>query len=203
MKRFLPIVFLLLLFSAGCVEKGDIAMNLTGKKILMVVAFEGFRDEEFEEPYKIFTEAGASVTVASWQTGEAKGMLGKTITINTTINDVNVDDFDAVVFVGGIGAKNYYDNEVALNIAKNAYEKGKIVAAICIAPGILAKAGILQGKKATIWDSGNGEFIALLKEGGATYTGANVERDGNVITANGPHAAEEFGKTIASILTNE
>lgn len=175
--------------------------DLTGKKILMVVAFEGFRDEEFEEPYKIFTGAGASVTVASWQTGEAKGMLGKTITVNTTVDEVNVDDYDAVVFVGGVGSKNYYNNKFALNIVRRAYEKNKIIAAICIAPGILANAGVLQGKKATIWDGGTGEFIKILKNSGATYTGANVERDGNVITANGPHAAKEFGETIAKALT--
>ncbi len=197
MKHLLPLVFLLFVFSVGCVEKGGVMEeNLTGKKILMIVAFENFRDEEFEIPYETFRSAGASVTVASWQTGTAKGMLGKTLEINTTIDDVNVDDYDAVVFVGGSGAQKYYSNERALTIAREAYEKGKVLGAICIAPGILAKAGVLKGKNATIWDSGSGEFVKILEENGATYTAMNVEIDGNIVTANGPHAAQGFAEAI-------
>ena len=102
----------------------------------------------------------------------------------------------AVVFVGGSGAQKYYSNERALTIAREAYEKGKVLGAICIAPGILAKAGVLKGKNATIWDSGSGEFVKILEENGAIYTGMNVEIDGNIITANGPHAAQGFAEAI-------
>ena len=94
----------------------------------------------------------------------------------------------------------YYTDDEALNIAKEAYKQGKVLGAICIAPGILAKAGVIKGKKATIWDSGDGTFKSVVEEGGATYTREDVTVDGKIITANGPHAARKFGKTIASML---
>ncbi len=207
------LIFLLLvvsiissIFLSGCVNK-DINketnnnMSMEGKKILMVIAPRNFRDEEFLKPKEIFEKNNIEVTVASKGVKEATGMLGAKADVDIDIGEVNVDKYDAVVFVGGGGASVYYEDPTALNIARESYEKGKVVAAICIAPGILAKAGILKGKKATIWDSGNGEFIKILEEEGATYTGENVEQDGKIITANGPHAAEEFGERIVKSLS--
>jgi protease I len=75
-------------------------------------------------------------------------------------------------------------------------KKEKIVGAICIAPVTLANAGILTGKKATVFES----ETKKLKDKGANCTRKNVERDGKTITANGPKAAKEFGETIAKAL---
>jgi protease I len=174
---------------------------MADKKILMVVAPKNFREEEFSEPKKVFENNGLNVSVASKGTAHATGIFGSKVEVDIDIEDVNVNEYDAVVFVGGGGSSIYYDNQLALNIAKESYEKGKIVAAICIAPGILAKAGILNGKKATIWDSGDGEFSKMLENGGASYTGANVEQDGKIITANGPKSAKEFGERIVKSLS--
>jgi len=180
------------------IEKNNKIME--GKKILMIVAPENFRDEEFLEPKKVFEDNGVNVVVASKDVSEAKGMLGATAKIDLDIKDVNVDEYDAIVFVGGSGSSIYYNDENALNIAREAYNKGKIVAAICIAPGILANAGILNGKKATIWN-GDEQYKSILEKGGAQYTGNNIEQDGNIITANGPHAAKEFGEKILKSLS--
>ncbi len=166
----------------------------------MVVAPEKFRDEEFLEPKKVFETSDIAVNVASKEVKEAKGMFGTTVEIDLDIEDVKVDDYDAVIFVGGAGSSIYFENQTVLNIAKEAYEKGKIIGAICIAPGILANAGLLKGKKATIFDSGDGQFPEMLKKKEAECTGKNVEQDGKIITANGPHAAEEFGKKIVEVL---
>ncbi|GAJ17159.1 unnamed protein product, partial [marine sediment metagenome] len=68
--------------------------------------------------------------------------------------------------------------------------------AICIAPVTLANAGILDKKKATVFRS----EVKAIKRKGAIYTGKVVEVDGNIITAEGPQAAEEFGKTIINLL---
>jgi len=205
MKTKIVLIFWILIFLGGCVqqiqdlniEKSNI---MDGKKVLMIVAPENFRDEEYMEPRNIFENDGLEVIVASKEVQEAKGMFGTTIKIDLDIEDVNVEDYDTVVFVGGSGSSVYYNDSIVLNIAREAYNKGKIIGAICIAPGILAKAGILEGKKATIWDSGNREFIKILEESGAIYTGADVEQDGNIITANGPHAAQEFGEKIVQSL---
>jgi protease I len=175
-----------LLFSTGCQAKTN--------KILMIIASSDFRDEEFSVPRAIFEKAGYSVTVACSSLDESKGMLGMKVKPNITLDKVNVEDYDAVVFVGGVGAKEYFTDASAHKIATDALVKGKVVAAICIAPNILANAGLLKGKKATCNDAGN------LKAKGAIYTGKPVERDGKIITGSGPTAAKEFAETILGLL---
>jgi len=132
-------------------------------------------------------------------TGSIRGMLGGRAKISMLINDIAVDDYDAVVFIGGSGAKEYFTNPLAMDIARQAAYKRKILAAICIAPTILANAGVLRDVKATSFPSEE----AQLKKAGAQYTGADVERDGLIITGSGPQAATKFGKTVAEAITQE
>ena len=171
-------------------------MDLSGKNILMVIAPENFRDEELLEPKEIFENLGALVIIASKGTDSAKGMYGAMVTVDKDILEVNVENYDAVVFVGGSGTTVYFEDETAKNIAREAYESGKIVGAICIAPSILANAGLLGGKRVTSFSSEK----ANLESHGAEYTGATVEQDGSIITGNGPEAATEFGQKIAEAL---
>ena len=92
--------------------------------------------------------------------------------------------------------KEYFNNKTALQIARQAAEKEKILAAICIAPSVLANAGVLEGKKATSFASEAGN----LRKAKAVYTGSGVERDGLIITGSGPAAATKFGQTIVNVL---
>ncbi len=170
--------------------------DLSGKKVLMVVAPENFRDEELKEPMEIFTSSGAEVTIASKGVNRATGMFGAEAKVDKDLAEVRAEDYDAVIFVGGSGADVYFNDSRAHALATNAFKGGEIVAAICIAPSTLANAGLLKGKKATSFSS---QKKNLLKKG-ATYTGAAVERDGRIITGRGPEAAEEFGNEVASAL---
>ena len=171
------------------------AMDLGNTKVQLVVAQEGFRDEELLEPKRLFEKQGAVVTIASSRLGEAQGMLGARITPHLLLDSVRVEACDAVVFVGGSGAKEYWEHPKAHAIARAASDSGKVVCAICIAPVTLANAGVLKGRRATVWGSG-----APLEAKGATYTGAAVEVDGNIVTADGPGSAREFGKAIVGVL---
>ncbi|MBW2971655.1 DJ-1/PfpI family protein [Candidatus Woesearchaeota archaeon] len=166
------------------------------KKILMVIAPEGFRDEEFLEPKKVFEGAGAEVTVASKGVKVAKGKLGATADVDMDISEASADDYDAVVFIGGPGAAVYFDDPVALNLAQKSYNSGKVTAAICIAPSILANAGVLDGKQATSFESESRNIEAKS----AGYTGKPVTVDGKIVTANGPAAAKKFGEAIVKLL---
>jgi len=177
-------------------QSHDQLPDLEGKSIVMIVAHRDFRDEELFQPKSIFEKAGAKVTVASSSLDPAKGMLGGTVTPDILLADVKATDYDAVVFVGGSGAKEYWDNRTAHMMARQAFESGSVVGAICIAPVILANAGLLDGRKATVWASEAGR----LRTQGAEYTGRDVEADGRIITANGPEAAEKFGLAVASAL---
>jgi len=167
-----------------------------GKKVVMVIASQNFRDEELLKPKEIFEQAGIKVTIASSSLKTAKGTLGTPVKPELLLKDLNVHQYDAVIFVGGVGAKEYFHQPTAQKVAQEAYKQGKLVGAICIAPRILAEAGILKGKKATVFE---GEAAALQAKG-ASYTGKDVEVDGKIVTASGPQAAEQFGKTLLKML---
>jgi len=169
---------------------------IKGKKVVMIIAKNNFRDEELLEPKAILEKNGASVTIASSSLKESTGMLGAKVTPDMIFTDISVDDFDAVIFVGGSGSSEYWENATAHKIAKDANTANKIVGAICIAPVTLAKAGLLKGKKATTYSS----TVNDIKSQGANYTGAGVEKDGNIITADGPKSAKKFGETIVKAL---
>jgi protease I len=188
-KIFLGLIFIILIsFSIG--------LSKINKKILMIIAQQNFRDEELLIPKKLFEKEGYSVVIAGTSLKPAKGMLGAVVTPQILIDQVRVDEYDAIVFVGGVGAKEYFNHPLAHKIAREAVSKNKILAAICIAPRILAEAGVLKGKKATVWVSEG----KTLEEKGTHYTGKPVEVDGNIVTASGPQAAEEFAKIIIKLL---
>jgi protease I len=165
------------------------------KKVLMVIAPVDFRDEEYFETRKILEDVGNKITVVNSTGQPSKSMFGKVVKPDKTFYDINPKDFDAIIFVGGSGTAVYFSNQQALNLAKEFSDSGKIVAAICMAPSILANAGILNGKKATAFPSEKDNINAV-----GTYTGKLVEQDGKIITGNGPQAAKEFGKKIAEAL---
>jgi protease I len=100
------------------------------------------------------------------------------------------------VFIGGTGSSEYFNNPTAHSIAQEAAASGKLLGAICIAPSTLANAGLLDGRKATSYSSEEGN----LKSKGATFTGAGVEADGKIITADGPSSAGQFGKALLEAL---
>jgi protease I len=166
--------------------------NLSGKKIAMLIAFEGFRDEEYDLPKKSFEEAGISVTTASTQVGTATGKFGLKAKTDTTFDKIRAEDFDAVVFIGGPGCYAHFKNTTLHKLAQNTLAKNKVLASICASPGILAHAGVLKGRKATVFPS----EAELIKEKGANYTGKPVEVDGNLITADGPQSAKKFAEEI-------
>jgi protease I len=170
--------------------------SIQGKKVVMIIARDNFRDEELFKTREVLESQGVEVTVASSSLATAVGMLGGKAKPDILYSDIKVEDFDALIFVGGMGATEYWDDQKAHVLAHSTLEQGKVLAAICIAPVTLAKAGLLKGKKATVWHSENGK----LSTAGASYTGSAVEQDGKIITGNGPTAAEEFGKTIAKAL---
>lgn len=173
-------------------EEGDMA----GKKILMVIAPTGFRDEEFFEPKAVFEKNNISVTVASKGVATAKGKLGATSKVDIEISEANAKDYDAVVFVGGPGAAVYFSDPAALKLASDFYSAGKVTAAICIGPSVLANAGVLKTHKATAFESEKDNITEKSKG----YTGDEVTVDGKVVTANGPGAATGFGKAVADLL---
>lgn len=165
------------------------------KKVLLIIASQDFRDEEYFIPLKNFKEAGFVVLTASSVKGKCYGKLGGYTESDLILSEVVVNDYDAIVFVGGIGVIEYQKNKEAHRIIKEAVDNGKILSAICIAPTILAHAGVLKGSTATVWND-DGEQEKLFKSLGVNFTNEDVTIDGNLITANGPKAANKFSLAV-------
>ena len=167
------------------------------KRVAMIIAFNNFKDEEYLDTKEELKKGGIEIEVVSNSIGIAKGVGGTKVEIKKTIKELNIDDYDGIVFIGGSGALENLDNSDSYKIAKEAISKNKILAAICISPVILAKSGVLNGKKATVWSSIlDKSSIKELEKNGAIYLDQLVVVDGKIITGNGPKAAHQFGKTI-------
>ncbi|MDR2427228.1 MAG: DJ-1/PfpI family protein [Endomicrobium sp.] len=166
------------------------------KQVVFITAPEIFRDEEYAIPKKVLEDAKVKVVTASTKKGEIIGKLGMKAISDITINEINPENFDAIIYVGGAGANIFFKNVTALKLARDFFNSGKPTTAICIAPTILANAGILKGKTATVFADGRED----LEKGGANYTGKPLEIDKNIITADGIEAAEIFAKAILNAL---
>jgi protease I len=165
-------------------------------RVLMVVAPERFRDEELFDTRAVLASRGHSVLVASTRAGVCAGSRGGHALAEAVLGDQQAADFDAVVFVGGGGSKLLWRDEDALRLAREAQAVSKVLGAICLAPVILANAGVLRGKNATV----AGTEAKTIEAEGAEYTGPGVTVDGNIVTANGPKSSTAFGESIAGLL---
>lgn len=174
-------------------------MSNPSRKILMVIAPDQFRDEELLVPRKAFTNEGWQVDTVSTQTGNIKGMLGavEAVTLDLTHaeSEANAQAYDAVVIVGGMGSPEYlWNNQPLHGILKTLDQQKRVIAAICLSGAVLANAGLLTGKRATVWEMP--ESLAAFKAHGVQYTGKAVTEDERFITANGPDAAVDFAQAV-------
>jgi 4-methyl-5(b-hydroxyethyl)-thiazole monophosphate biosynthesis len=164
-------------------------------KILMPIA-EGFEEIETITVIDVLRRAGITVVTAGLQGSMPKSARGVQIMTDKKFSDIKPEEFDGIVLHGGDpGWRNLGNSQRLLNIIKEFDSKGKIVAAICAAPAILAKAGILEEKRATIYPGMERELPRPRD--------AKVVVDGNVITAQGPGAAMEFALRIVAELVGE
>jgi len=150
---------------------------------------------------KIWTPQGTNVVYSNGvpaavdvnsKTGTSQGTFGGIAASEITFDKLRVEDFDAVIFMGGLGNVDYFNNPAVLGIARETYAKNKVIAAISNATTILADAGVLRGIRAT----GLPQHREQMKKAGAQYTGSPVERDGPIVTANDSLVAVQFARAI-------
>ena len=164
--------------------------------VLLVVPSQGFQDEEFLMTKRGLEQAGAQVLTASTRMGLLTGMLGGTTRADLLLNQANLDNFSAVVFIGGIGTMDLLNSPVVSGMVRQAVARRKVLAAVGTAPSILAGAGALKGARATAYLSEQARIV----QGGAAYTGNAVEKDGLTITATGALAVPAFVRAIVDAL---
>jgi protease I len=176
-----------------------VSQGIEGKKIAIVVGQRYFKDEELNIPKALFEKEGALVTIVSSKPDTAEGDGGTRVKPDVVIDELDVDSFDAIVFIGGSGVKkDFWENPKAHAVAKEAVKQDKILAAICWGPVVLANAGVLEGKKATGHTAQGADDI--LTERGCEYTGESVTVDGNIVTAFGPSSSDSFAVAIIQAL---
>lgn len=140
------------------------------------------------------------MTVASTRPGTAVGMLGAKVPVDCTVQQADAAHYDGLAIAGGAGSPSHlWDSAPVLSLVKEVHRAGKPVAAICLSGAVLARAGVLQGKRATVYPAERA--ILELKRGGAAYVDQPVVVDGKIITASGPEAAAAFGAALLTQLT--
>ncbi|MBQ7236723.1 MAG: DJ-1/PfpI family protein [Clostridia bacterium] len=166
-------------------------------KVAVLIA-NGTEEIEALTPVDVLRRAGVECDLVSVNGTYPIGSHGITVKEDKTIDDVDLLAYGAIVVPGGMpGATNIADNSKVINALKNAMQKNKVVAAICASPAVvLATSGFIDGKTATCYPAQ--AFIEMMSV--TNYTGADVEVDGNVITANGPKSAMKFALAICQKL---
>jgi protease I len=142
-----------------------------------------FEDSEFKVPYDRVREAGHEAVVVGLAAGkEITGKNGTKITTERGIDEVDPDEFDALVIPGGYSPDKIRTNEGMVALTRRVYEAHKPVAAICHAGWMLAEADIARGRTLTSYYS----IKTDLENAGANWVDREVVEDGNLITSRTP-----------------
>ena len=166
------------------------------KSALMVIAREDFHDDEFSITYDSLSRYNTRVTIASTDTVPATGMFGTVVKPDISLKELDAGDYDALIIIGGSGCQRLWDDEGLHAIVRNFDSEDKLIAAICIAPMVLGRAGILVDKIVTAYPAVRDDIGKCC----IRCTEADVEVSGNVITCSGPKAAASFAGAIIGVL---
>jgi protease I len=172
---------------------------LSGKRVAMLVE-DGFEDRELTGPLDALRAAGATVTlVGPTADTEFRGKRGQAVvTSHVAAGAARIKDFDALVIPGGYAPDKMRLRHAMVDLARDAMEAGKPVAAICHGPQLLISADALRGRTLTCWPS-----IAVdVKNAGGLYVDKPVVEDGNLITSRKPDDVPMFSDAIIRALSN-
>ena len=167
-------------------------------RVLIPLA-EGFEEIEAVSVIDILRRAEVEVVAAGLKEGLVEGSHKIKLLPDTSLDKIDPRDFDVLILPGGYpGFVNLGNDERILNMAREMDRAGKYVAAICGAPSVLIKAGVLQGRKATASPSGKAQVQACAK-----FCEDRVVVDRNLITSRSPGTAMEFALKLVEVLAGE
>ncbi|MDP3879889.1 MAG: type 1 glutamine amidotransferase domain-containing protein, partial [Dehalococcoidales bacterium] len=168
-----------------------------GKRVA-ILAEDDFEDSELLEPMKAMQDADARVVVVgSGSKPKYRGKRGGEVMADTTADKVKAEDFDVIIIPGGYAPDKMRLHPPMIDIVRQAYQAGKVVAAICHGPQLLISAEVVRGKRVTSWPS-----VAIdLQNAGAQWIDEPVVIDGNLITSRKPADIPRFNKAIIESVT--
>lgn len=162
----------------------------------LVPLVDGFEETEAITTIDILRRAGVEVTTAGVGKRSATGSHDITVETDAVWRDVAGHDYDAIVLPGGPGVPRLNQTEGLHERLRRQAEEGRLVAAICAAPSILADAGLLRGKRAACFPSVEDK----LRDGGAQVVQDVVVEDGTLLTSRGVGTALDFACAVAARL---
>lgn len=158
----------------------------------IVLTADGFEDSELLYPFYRFQEEGMEVDIAATKAEEIHGKHGQAFRANLTFAYVDPDEYDLLLIPGGLAPEKVRLDTWALEVARKMIQSGKLVAAICHGPQVLASAGLLRGRRLTCWPGIRDDMVAA----GAEYVDNEVIVDGNLITSRMPQDLPAFCREV-------
>ncbi len=166
------------------------------KSILLILANKDFNEDEYLVVKTILEQESFKLFIASDAHSLCVGSKGLKVRPDISFYNMRESNFSAVVIIGGRGIRNYWGNPQIHNLVNNFNRSNKLIAAICSAPVILARAGLLIEKEATCYLNDKKE----LEIDGAVFVNIPVKFQKNIITAQNASASQQFAQTIAERL---
>ncbi len=170
-------------------------MDLKGKHVAILLE-QIYEDPEFWYPYYRFLEAGAKVTVVAPEVKEYKSKYGYPARADQAAVDADASNFDAVIIPGGYSPDHMRRSKDLVSFLKSAYEQGKIIAAICHGPWLLASIGAVKDRKVTAFYSIKDDLV----NAGAHFVDEEVVCDETIITSRTPKDLPAFCRAIINKL---
>jgi protease I len=170
--------------------------QLENKKVAFL-ATDMVEQVELTEPWKAVEEAGGSPELISLEEGEIQGFnhfdKADTFTVDRTVADASVDDYDALVLPGGVGNPDTLrGDDDAVSFVREFIESGKPVGVICHGPWTLVEADVLRGRTLTSWPTVQTD----VKNAGGNWVDEEVVTDGNLTSSRKPDDLPAFCRTI-------
>jgi 4-methyl-5(b-hydroxyethyl)-thiazole monophosphate biosynthesis len=164
---------------------------------VLVPLAEGFEEIEAVTVVDLLRRAGIEVDTASLAGAHVTGSHGIRIDADIALADADAAAYDMIVLPGGMpGAEHLKSDPRVIDLLRRFAASGRYTAAICAAPGVLAHAGLLEGRSATSFPG----FLRPDSAPGLELSDAAVVVDGTVITSRGPGTSIEFALALVELL---
>jgi protease I len=166
--------------------------RLEGKRVAILAA-DMFERVELEKPRKALEDEGATIEIVSIHDGEIQGFdhfdPADTVKVDRTVEEVSVDDYDALLIPGGVGNPDQLrGDENAVNLVRDFGESGKPIASICHGPWMLVEAGLASGRQLTSWPTLRTDIV----NAGGKWVDEEVVVDDGIVTSRNPDDIPAF-----------
>ena len=173
--------------------------DLSGKKVAFL-ATDMVEQVELTEPWKTVEQAGGRPELVSLEEGEIQGVnhyeKADKFSVDRTVDEVSVDDYDALVIPGGVGNPDTMRSEEnAVRFVREFCESGKPIAAICHAPWMLVEADVVRGRRLTSYWS----IQTDVRNAGGDWADQDVVVDGNLVTSRNPDDLPAFNRELLEL----